>query len=48
MIEKLNNSIKHKANIGKSGKVTGSPLLDAMPAPIPYNQDRGFHHVSQN
>ena len=39
MIEKLNNSIKHKANIGKSGKATGSSLFEALPASIPFNQD---------
>ena len=48
MTEKLNNFIKLTANVGAPGKVTGSPLFDAMPASIPYNQDRGFHHVSRN
>jgi hypothetical protein len=48
MIEKLNNSVKYKANIGASGNLPGSHVFGAMPAPIPFNQYRGLHHVSRN
>ena len=48
MIEKLNNPVIYPANCRTPGKVAGSPLSGAMPAPHPFqssSQNRGSHHV---
>ena len=48
MNEKLNHVIKRTASLDAPSKASASPVFDAMPSLIPYNQDRGFHHVSRN